>query len=89
MRQSLQNIKSQLTITLCEIESPALTGCKVDMSEAERLCEMIERKDKEVVLKMLKGRDFAKKDWLKNFLSGELSIMLETDKYDLESHIQS
>ena len=50
---------------------------------------MIERKDKEVVLKMLKGRDFAKKDWLKNFLSGELSIMLETDKYDLESHIQS
>ena len=82
MRQSLQNIKSQLTITLCEIESPALTGCKVDMSEAERLCEMIERKDKEVVLKMLK-------DWLKNFLSGELSIMLETDKYDLESHIQS
>ena len=44
---------------------------------------MIESKDKDMVIVMLKARDNAKKGWLKNFLNGELHQMLASDRYDL------
>ncbi len=53
------------------------------------MCQIIERKDKETLLKMLRARDLAKKEWLKNFLNGELSVMIATDKYDMQCHIAS
>jgi len=42
-----------------------------------------------MVLRMMKARDDAKKDWLKNFLNGELHQMLSSDRHDLASHIKS
>lgn len=42
-----------------------------------------------MLLKMMKSRDDAKKDWLRNFLNGELHQMLASDRYDLQSHIKS
>lgn len=37
----------------------------------------------------MRARDDAKKDWLRNFLSGEVHQMLAGDKHDLGSHIRS
>jgi hypothetical protein len=42
-----------------------------------------------MLLRMMKSRDDAKKDWLKNFLNGELHQMLASDRHDLASHIKS
>lgn len=50
---------------------------------------MLERKDKEMLLRMMNSRDEAKKEWLKNYLNGELQSMMAADKYDLTSHIKS
>ena len=69
--------------------SHTLAGQSVDLEEAERLCGMLERKDKEVLLRTLKARDDSKKAWLGKFLNGELQQMLATDKYDLTQHINS
>ena len=50
---------------------------------------MLERKDRDMLLRMMKARDDAKKDWLKNYLNGELHTLLASDRHDLTSHIKS
>jgi len=83
------NIKNKLSLDLKEIGLEPGASLKPDLAEAERLCQTIERKDKETLLKMLRSRDQAKREWLRNFLTGELSVLLAADKYDMECHIQS
>lgn len=86
---TLMNIKNKLSLDLKEIGFEPGASLKPDLAEAERLCQTIERKDKENLLKMLRARDQAKREWLRNFLTGELSVLLAGDKYDMQCHIQS
>lgn len=86
---TLMNIKNKLNLDPKELGLEPGASLKPDLAEAERLCQTIERKDKETLLKMLRSRDQAKREWLRNFLNGELSVLLAADKYDMECHIQS
>jgi len=89
LRVTLMNIKNKLSLDLKEIGFEPGASLKPDLAEAERLCQTIDRKDKENLLKMLRARDQAKREWLRNFLTGELSVLLAGDKYDMQCHIQS
>ena len=51
------NIKSKLSLDLKEIGLEPGASLKPDLAEAERLCQTIERKDKDTLLKMLRARD--------------------------------
>lgn len=93
LRETLEQIAIKLDITvhlqgLSEANNAA-PGSTIDFGEAEALCQLIERKDKDMLLKMMRSRDEAKKDWLRNFLNGELQQMMASDRYDLQSHIKS
>ncbi|TNV84425.1 hypothetical protein FGO68_gene11806 [Halteria grandinella] len=92
LRETLEQISTRLDITVHLHDysnSNAAPGSTIDFAEAEALCELIQRKDRDMLLKMMRSRDDAKKDWLRNFLHGELHQMLASDKYDLQSHLKS
>lgn len=61
---------------------------QADLEEAENLCRTIEKKDQEMLLTMLKARDWAKKEWLKNWVNSEVHTLMRRDRDDVKNHIQ-
>jgi len=60
----------------------------VDLAEAEHLCATIEAKDRELLLDMMRARDSAKKEWLKNWVSTEVFELMRRDRDDVRNHIE-
>lgn len=58
-----------------------------DLSEAENLCRDIERKDKEL-LDMMRSKDGAKKEWLKNWVNIEVHDLMRRDRDDVRNQIE-
>ena len=61
---------------------------KSELEEAEHLCKIIEEKDKLLMLDMMKAKDSAKKDWLKNWVNGEVHELMRRDRDDVRNHIE-
>ena len=59
-----------------------------DLEEAENLCKTIEDKDRNLILKMMRARDDAKKDWLKNWVNSEVHELMRRDRDDVRNHIE-
>jgi hypothetical protein len=61
---------------------------KADLEEAEGLCKVIEGKDKELLVNLMKARDTAKKDWLKSWVNIETHELMWRDRDDVRNHIE-
>jgi hypothetical protein len=82
VRQELEKIKSRLEVVV------DVRIIQADLTEAESLCKIIEQKDRELLLDMMKARDNAKKEWLKNWANIEVHELMRIDRDDVRNHIE-
>jgi hypothetical protein len=81
-RRELEAIKKHLEVVV------DIKILDADLAEAEHLCKTIEAKDKELLLNMMKARDNAKKEWLKNWVNTEAHELMRRDRDDVRNHIE-
>ena len=82
MRRELEGIKRRLEVQV-EVK---LEGA--DFEEAEHLCKVIEEKDRELMVGMMRQRDEARRDWLKNWVDVEVGEFIRRDREDVRNHIE-
>lgn len=82
LRGELESVKKRLEVFV------DVRIIQADLEEAENLCRTIEKKDQEMLLTMLKARDWAKKEWLKNWVNSEVHTLMRRDRDDVKNHIQ-
>lgn len=82
VRKELEVIKKKLEVVV------DIKILDADLEEAENLCKTIEDKDRNLILKMMRARDDAKKDWLKNWVNSEVHELMRRDRDDVRNHIE-
>jgi predicted PilT family ATPase len=82
VRQELEQIKKRLEVIV------DVRILEADLEEAQHLCKTIEEKDRNLILNMMKARDDAKKDWLKNWVNTEVHELMRRDRDDVRNHIE-
>eukprot|EP00347_Sterkiella_histriomuscorum_P003031 403365858 len=81
-RQELEIIKRRLEVVV------DVKIIEADLEEARTLCETIDHKDRELLLNMMRARDDAKKEWLKNWVNTEVHELMRRDRDDVRNHIE-
>ena len=61
---------------------------QADLDEAEHLCKIIEEKDRELMLNIMKSKDNAMKEWIKNWVNIEAHELMRRDRDDVRNHIE-